>query len=50
MTVMVSKPIVCLNDEPVEAAEADDIEECGWATSELKPWMGMELWSASGYL
>ena len=27
---MVSKPDVCLNDEPAEDDEAGEIEDCGW--------------------
>ena len=26
---MVSKPVVCLNDEPAEDDEAGEIEDCG---------------------
>ena len=27
---MVSKPVVCLNDEPAEDDEAGEIEDCDW--------------------
>ncbi len=27
---MVSKPVVCLNDEPAEDDKTAEIEECGW--------------------
>ena len=33
---MVSKPIVCLNDEPVEDNKAGQIEECCRIPRELK--------------
>ena len=27
---MVSKPVVCINDEPTEDDKTAEIEECGW--------------------
>jgi hypothetical protein len=36
----VSKPIVCLNDEPAEDDEAGESEECGRVPGELKSVLG----------
>ena len=40
---MVSKPVVCLNDEPAEDDEAGEIEDCGQCQAI------QELWSAFDY-
>ena len=35
-----SKPVVCLNDEPAEHDKAGEIEECGQVPIELKSVLG----------
>jgi hypothetical protein len=41
---MVSKPFVCLNDEPSEDDKAGDneVEECAWVPGELKSVLGYQ--------
>ena len=44
---MVSKPVVCLNDEPADDDKASEIEECERVPNEIKPVNdNKELWSA----
>ena len=43
---MVSKTVVCLNDEPVEDYKAVEIEECGLIREEVsESKASKELWS-----
>ena len=41
---MVSKPFVCLNDEPSEDDKAGDneVEECAWVPGELNSVLGYQ--------
>ena len=47
---MVSKPVICLNDEPAEDDEAGEIENCGRFLEKLSQSQpSHELWSAFDY-
>ena len=47
---MVSKPVVCLNDEPAEDDEAGEIEDCGrFQEKYSQSQVSQELWSAFDY-
>ena len=43
---MVSKPVVCINDEPTEDDKTAEIDECGWWITKDLSKASKELWSA----